>query len=54
MPATALAAMASFKVVLFGETSVSLRSEIIISLFKFDLFIVKTHIAKLQILALKP
>ena len=53
MPASTFTAITSFKVVLFGKTSVSLGSQVIIAIFNRDSFSFKIHAAKLQFLILK-
>lgn len=47
MSAATLAAVSSFQVVLFRKTTIALRGEIVVSRFKWDFFLKKTHITKL-------
>lgn len=47
MPATTLAAVAAFKVVLFRKASIALGGQVIIALFNRDSFGIIGHVAKL-------
>ena len=47
MPATALAAVTSLEVVLFGKAAVAFRSDIKISFFQGNFFLEKTHNTKI-------